>query len=95
MALPTRTISLTRAISRAQFYAVHLEPGTIASVEDLAICLHSIWTAAKAQKNVPPVGILTSDNRKTWALARKQLLKGNIDIDPSRRNLIRIDFFYM
>ena len=56
---------------------VHLEPNEIPSVENLSRSLHEIWNTAKAKKYVAHnVGILTADNRRTWAGVRQELLKG-------------------
>lgn len=86
--------SITLWLSSFQFYAVHLDASekNLPTVDDLAICLHSIWTAAKGTKEkAPPVGILTTDNRKTWALARKQLLKlGKLSKDSSSERPIEL-----
>lgn len=59
-----------------QFHMVQLEHGKIASSDDIARCLNSIWNEAKASKtSTYGVGILTTENRRTWSTVRQQLLK--------------------
>ena len=64
-----------------KFHMVQLEHGKIASSDDIARCLNSIWNEAKASKtSTYGVGILTTENRRTWSTVRQQLLKGMLNL---------------
>ena len=62
-----------------QFYEVKLsetaDPKAIPSFDHIAATLHRIWELAKDAQNQPPIGLLTTQNRRQWAADRIELLK--------------------
>lgn len=64
---------------------IHFDDSTIPSVDELWRSLYSVWCTAKNEgKKLDDdttgdrqnVGILTAENRQTWAAARLELLEG-------------------
>ncbi|KAI1291945.1 Choline O-acetyltransferase [Halotydeus destructor] len=63
---------------RDQFYSVTLGPDDLRDEETIVDTLRHIWYSSK-ETSSPPLGLLTTENRRTWGRVRSRLIENSLN----------------